>query len=161
MKKQETLHLFLKDKWFDMIASGEKKEEYREIKQYWIRRLCLKRQTNSCKGKDCEECFFSNQDNYMFMYPLTVTFHKHYSNQTISFFIRHITRREGKEEWGAEKGKVYFNIKLGFPVPKVDWKARIIADEIASRMRQMAIEEDADGIVSKVNQMVNEKIINK
>lgn len=33
------LHLTLKRKWFDMIASGEKKEEYREIKPYWIRRL--------------------------------------------------------------------------------------------------------------------------
>jgi hypothetical protein len=33
------LHLTLKKKWFDMIASGEKKEEYREIKPYWSRRL--------------------------------------------------------------------------------------------------------------------------
>ena len=33
------LHLTLKKGWFDMIASGEKKEEYREIKPYWIKRL--------------------------------------------------------------------------------------------------------------------------
>ena len=33
------LHLTLKKKWYDMIASGEKKEEYREIKPYWISRL--------------------------------------------------------------------------------------------------------------------------
>lgn len=33
------LHLTLKKKWFDMIASGEKKEEYREVKQYWVSRL--------------------------------------------------------------------------------------------------------------------------
>lgn len=33
------LHLNLKKKWFDMIVSGEKKEEYREIKPYWIHRL--------------------------------------------------------------------------------------------------------------------------
>lgn len=33
------LHLTLKKKWFDMILSGEKKEEYREIKPYWIKRL--------------------------------------------------------------------------------------------------------------------------
>jgi len=33
------LHLTLKKKWFDMIASGEKKEEYREIKPYWNNRL--------------------------------------------------------------------------------------------------------------------------
>lgn len=33
------LYLTLKKKWYDMIASGEKKEEYREIKPYWIKRL--------------------------------------------------------------------------------------------------------------------------
>lgn len=36
-----TLHLTIKKKWFDMIASGEKKEEYREIKEYWIKRLLM------------------------------------------------------------------------------------------------------------------------
>jgi hypothetical protein len=35
----KTLHLTLKKKWFDMIASGEKKEEYREVKPYWINRF--------------------------------------------------------------------------------------------------------------------------
>lgn len=35
------LHLTLKKKWFDMILSGEKKEEYREIKEYWLKRLCF------------------------------------------------------------------------------------------------------------------------
>lgn len=35
----KTLHLTLKKKWFDMILSGEKKEEYREIKPYWFNRL--------------------------------------------------------------------------------------------------------------------------
>lgn len=33
------LPLVLKGKWYDMIASGEKKEEYREFKQYWTSRL--------------------------------------------------------------------------------------------------------------------------
>jgi len=28
-----------KKQWFDMIASGEKREEYRELKPYWSRRL--------------------------------------------------------------------------------------------------------------------------
>ena len=35
------LHLTLKKKWFDLIASGKKKVEYREIKPYWIRRLTI------------------------------------------------------------------------------------------------------------------------
>ena len=37
-----TLHLTLKKKWFDLILSGEKKEEYREIKDYWCKRFCSK-----------------------------------------------------------------------------------------------------------------------
>ena len=35
----KVLHLTLKKKWYDMIASGEKTEEYREIKPYWTTRL--------------------------------------------------------------------------------------------------------------------------
>jgi len=38
-----TLFLILKGNWFDMIASGEKKEEYREIKPFWTKRLIGKR----------------------------------------------------------------------------------------------------------------------
>ena len=33
------LPLTLNKKWFDMILSGVKKEEYREIKPYWIKRF--------------------------------------------------------------------------------------------------------------------------
>lgn len=34
-----TLYLTIKKQWFDLILSGEKKEEYRDIKGYWIKRL--------------------------------------------------------------------------------------------------------------------------
>lgn len=33
------LHLTLKKKWFDLIALGHKKIEYREVKPYWKTRL--------------------------------------------------------------------------------------------------------------------------
>jgi hypothetical protein len=33
------LNLTLKKKWFDMIASGRKLEEYRQTKEYWHSRL--------------------------------------------------------------------------------------------------------------------------
>lgn len=33
------LHLTLKRKWFDLIAAGKKKVEYREMKPYWNKRL--------------------------------------------------------------------------------------------------------------------------
>ncbi|MBO6031875.1 MAG: hypothetical protein J6Q22_10580 [Prevotella sp.] len=37
MKKM--LVLPMKKKWFDMILSGKKKEEYREFKPYWNSRV--------------------------------------------------------------------------------------------------------------------------
>lgn len=37
MEKERILYLSVKKKWFDMIVSGEKKEEYREHKLYWIK----------------------------------------------------------------------------------------------------------------------------
>ena len=35
----KTLHLTLEKKWFDLIANGEKRLEYREDKPYWRSRL--------------------------------------------------------------------------------------------------------------------------
>ncbi len=37
----KVLDLILKSKWYDMIDSGEKTEEYRQFKPYWIKRLCM------------------------------------------------------------------------------------------------------------------------
>jgi hypothetical protein len=39
-KKMAILILHIKKKWFDLILNGEKKEEYREIKPFWSKRLC-------------------------------------------------------------------------------------------------------------------------
>lgn len=39
MKYSDTLHLILKDKWFQMYKDGLKTEEYREITPYWCNRL--------------------------------------------------------------------------------------------------------------------------
>ena len=36
---KKILHLTLKRKWFDLIAIGKKKIEYRELKPYWESRL--------------------------------------------------------------------------------------------------------------------------
>lgn len=39
LDKKKVLTLVVSKEWFDMIVSGEKTEEYREIKPYWIKRL--------------------------------------------------------------------------------------------------------------------------
>lgn len=37
--EKKVLTLSVKKEWFDKIVSGEKTEEYREIKPYWVARL--------------------------------------------------------------------------------------------------------------------------
>lgn len=39
LKEKKVLRLTVCKKWFDMIVAGTKKEEYREIKAYWAKRL--------------------------------------------------------------------------------------------------------------------------
>ena len=88
MGNLKTLHLVLKRKWWDMIASGVKTEEYREYKPYYVGR------------------FIVND------YSL-VTFHLGYTNKIMIFKIKSIRVGEGRTEWGAEPGKQYFIIELG------------------------------------------------
>lgn len=112
------LHLILKRKWFEMIASGEKREEYRDTSYYWIRRLCFTRVTNPyvyCKlEKCCDECLV-NDSNYSPDRYDTVTFQLGYQNDAprMTFEIGSITIGTGREEWGAEPDKYYFIIRLG------------------------------------------------
>ena len=104
-----TLDLVLKRKWYDMIASGEKTEEYREIKPYWVKRLTLLRYDN---------LLFSHRIGYQFI-PFKdfthATFHLGYAKDrpSMTFAIKEIVIDEGKEEWGALPGETYFVIKLG------------------------------------------------
>ena len=39
------LVLTLKKKWFELIVKGIKKEEYRELKPYWFKRLMVDNHT--------------------------------------------------------------------------------------------------------------------
>lgn len=87
---EKILYLTLKKKWFDMIDSGVKTEEYREIKPFWMNRL---------NGKRYEIVEFRN--GYQKDSP------------KMRFKIEVITISDGKEEWGAEKDTLYYVIKLG------------------------------------------------
>jgi hypothetical protein len=64
MKYLETLPLTIKKKWFDEIIAGNKKEEYREVKSYWIKRLTNQNNDGSVNGKSFYKHFryvkFSN-----------------------------------------------------------------------------------------------------
>jgi hypothetical protein len=97
-KTMRILHLTLKKKWFDMIASGEKKEEYREMKDYWYSRFL-------------KPSVLPRLEEYDF-----VIFKNGYSKNAPTVTVRFVEMfvgLEGNPEWGAEPGKEYFVIKLG------------------------------------------------
>lgn len=91
----KTLKLTLKKKWFDLIKSGIKKEEYREIKRYWETRFAV---------------MLTNKQHYD-----AIEFKNGYSKNAPKFLIelKGIRIGTGKAEWGAEKGVKYFMLELG------------------------------------------------
>lgn len=123
----KVLHLTLKRKWFDMIASGEKKEEYREIKPYYVNKLFIQ-ETWACP----EDWYPEEIANELIKFPMelsnvpkwsTANFRKYdivkfrngyrKDSPTIQLEYNGFTVSTGNPEWGAEPGKEYFVIKLG------------------------------------------------
>lgn len=119
------LQLTLKKKWYDMILSGEKKEEYREIKPYWGTRLLYKISfpkvgfmwpwpdviDGDYSFKNWKEATggapaFSDFKQVQF------TNGYRSDSRTMLREIESISIGEGRTEWGAEAGKKYFVIKL-------------------------------------------------
>lgn len=59
----KTLHLTLTRNWFDKIASGEKKEDFLVLKNYWSSRLCsMGCKIERAKDIDTAEIYFKYFD---------------------------------------------------------------------------------------------------
>lgn len=136
-----TLHLTLKKKWFDMVLSGEKKEEYREIKPYLIDRFLqplFSRGSMEADQHDQEE-FHYDVINYdktawesrhemlkYFQHKMRdfdlVRFVNGYGADRPAGIIKldRIVFGDGKTEWGAEEGKSYFCLMLGDVVERIN-----------------------------------------
>lgn len=84
------LHLVLKAKWFDMIKSGEKKEEYRNMTDYWHKRI----------GNRADEI-------------TSIVFHRGYTNITHEREVEKIDTGFGNPEWGDFILKKQYRIRLG------------------------------------------------
>lgn len=117
----KTLHLTLKKKWFDMILSGEKKEEYREIKPYWERRFCPS-YVNWSTGRYPKSSIYTRTFYIECLCRKVdiIRFTNGYSKNSPTFDIecKGITTGTGISEWGAKKDNVYFIIKLGDIIKK-------------------------------------------
>lgn len=118
-KNNKTLHLVLKRKWWNMIASGEKKEEYREVCHYWAARLLDSSYSWYSRNTDYPHdyvgwlCLKLAQKSIAFKNFTQVCFHLGYTNTTMTYTVKDILVRRGCKEWGAEPNKEYFVISLG------------------------------------------------
>lgn len=80
----------IKKIWMDLIISGEKKEEYRDLSPFYISRL------GSHQGEIIEIKLLNG-----------------YSSKCPYIIIKcKVTTGEGKKEWGATKGKYYIILKI-------------------------------------------------
>lgn len=95
------LCLPLKKEWYEMIESGVKTEEYREIKEYWKKRL-------TDISPDYELGKYVHRAK-----PYThIKFSYGYTKRTMVFECKGITVGAGHKEWGAPDENVFI-IKLG------------------------------------------------
>ena len=110
------LVLPIKKKWFDMIASGEKKEEYREIKPYYDTRIG--RALGSCGS--LSQCVPEWRERLLKERALEVLFKNGYGYDVPTIFAECKVRIDyGKKEWGAEEGKKYYVLEI---LSKEIWK---------------------------------------
>lgn len=107
-KKSDTIHFFLIGEWFDLIASGKKREEYRDVK--WCNRLI---------DQDADEGFLGEVNGktvkFGTLVPLHkyVVFHRAYTKITMRFEITGIDYGYGNPEWGAPTDREVIIIKFG------------------------------------------------
>ncbi len=109
------LILPIKKKWFNMILSGEKKEEYREIKPYYTSRIRNLLDITDCDDDDeavliiikvCTEVIGETR-------PFNVMFRNGYSKASPSFVAKcTLSVGKGKEEWGAKQEKEYYRFHI-------------------------------------------------
>ena len=93
------LNLPIKKLWFDMILSGIKKEEYREMKPYYRTRLI-------------NEGFLDSQGNPT---PLRdwIILRNGYSKKSPSFMAYcQLSIKEGIPEWGATPNTEYYTFQI-------------------------------------------------
>lgn len=115
------LTLPIKGKWFDMILSGEKKEEYREIKEYYETRF----QNLFGAVTVYPSSIFSNRCQYELLQGEAVPeeirkdsieeiiFRNGYSKNSKSVKARCRLRiGKGRPEWGAEPDKQYYILEI-------------------------------------------------
>ena len=119
------LQLSLKSKWFEMTKAGIKKEDYREINEYWTKRLV----ESDIENPEIGQALCALRDGYtqesvneiygvklkhFKINKMTLGYPKSTDTERI-LRLEHkcIEIRTGNPEWGAEPNKLYFVIMHG------------------------------------------------
>jgi len=111
------LQLSLKTKWFELTKSGIKTEDYRELNEYWFKRLASEDYKQywglgdfiKYANNHPYKCYKDFTKNTMTLgYPKTGD-----SERILRLEHKGIEIRTGNPEWGAEPDKLYFVILHG------------------------------------------------
>ena len=93
------LELPIKEPWYSMIFSGEKREEYREIKRYWEIRFI---------GAGLLDIYGKPNGRIR-----TVRFRNGYGKKRPSFCAEvALDIKSGRPEWGAVEGRLYYTLNI-------------------------------------------------
>ena len=98
----------IKRKWFDMIMIGEKKEEYREIKPYWTKRLDIFPARLNMEDEICKNNGFG-LSHFVSQCKIRAGYNKTSPTATISYWV---DVGVGKPEWGADPNTDYYRLHI-------------------------------------------------
>jgi hypothetical protein len=105
------LNLPIKKQWFDMIESREKPEEYREMKEHWLRRF------------GWSLVYYIKGDRVLYPKFTHILFRNGYSAKSPEMLIelKGITIGKGNPKWGAPDKDVFI-LHLGEIVERKNLK---------------------------------------
>lgn len=92
------LRVVLTGKWFDMIESGEKLEEYREGSEYWANRLLSDRDPDPLPAFRCG--FNSLPEDFLKFHTLVAS--RGYTSRTLTRKIKRIRWGAPRPEWSGD-----------------------------------------------------------
>ena len=98
------LELPLKKEWYSMIENGDKREEYREDKPYWCKRILGFDTVLSSFRNGYQSCNTKGYTHVRFRYG--------YTKRTMLHKIDEIIIGRGNPNWGAPTDKDVFIIKF-------------------------------------------------
>lgn len=132
-----TLKLTIKKEYFDMILSGKKTEEYREIKKHWaVRLITYLREFDYLSFDEMLTDLKNPLERHHSLYDLEkywqiersvfdqVEFTNGYraTSPKATFECIGVIIRTGNPDWGAEPDKNYFVIRLGKEISRTNCK---------------------------------------